>query len=453
MNAPGRPDRSSEAGSTMTDGALGSPGSGPRPSRHRRGTGLRCQLVTRALLAVALPVLLTGGLAAFMLGQHLDSVGTAAGPGEHALAQDMARMDEAAPATDAARRIDAILVVRIAEARTWASTPAVVEAARAAEMARASQRFGEAWASDLRAWPRIAGAADPSREAESFLRRQMAASPWLTEISFTDRNGFDVAATGSASGISRSGEAGWQGAWADGISVAAIERDGPAGLRPLALSVRIADPDGGAPLGVLKTVLATDPIGTFAVRATPAVPGGHIENMPSSGMTAPTGSGGARIVNASAEGNGPTGLAVRAGPGGRGDGFGESFASAVDRLGPAEAVLREILAMIPDRAAVFAGIEDALGDWRVRLVLALVSIGILSAAFAAVLGGAAAGRYAAALDALTEMAERSARGEPVRMAPVETPREIVRLGDAVYRLGHLCNRVRDPRPVGSAHAR
>ncbi|MDE0172382.1 MAG: hypothetical protein OXM60_03030 [Defluviicoccus sp.] len=381
--------------------------------------------MTRALLAVALPVLLTGGLAAVMLGQ------------------DMARTDAAARATVAASRIDAVLVVRIAEARTWASSAAVVEAARAARMAPPSQRFGEASASDLRAWPRIAGAADPSREAESFLRRQMAASPWLTEISFTDRNGFDVAATGSASGISRSGEAGWQGAWADGISVAAIERDGPAGLRPLALSVRIADPDGGAPLGVLKTVLATDPIGTFAV----------IENMPSSGVTAPTRSGGARIVNASAEGNGPTGLAVRAGLGGQGDGFGESFASAVDRLGPAEAVLREFAAMIPDRAAVFAGIEDALGDWRVRLVLALLSIGILSAAFAAVLAGAVAGRYAAALDALTELAERSARGEPVRMAPVETPREIVRLGDAVYRLGRLRNRVRDPRPVGSAHAR
>ena len=410
----------------MNAGTLGSPGTGPRPSRHRRGTGLRRQLVTRALLAVALPVLLTGGLAAFML------------------AQDMARTDAAARATVAASRIDAILVVRIAEARTWASSPAVVEAARAAKLARPSQRFGEAWASDLQAWLRIAGAADPSRDAASFLRRQMAASPWLTEISFTDRNGFDVAATGSASGISRSGEAGWQGAWTDGISVAAVERDGPAELRSLALSVRIADPDGGAPLGVLKTVLATDPIGTFAVRAAAAIPGGRIGNMPS---------GGARIVNASAEWNGPTGLTVRAGPDGQGDGFSESFASAVDRLGLPKAVLREILAMIPDPAVVFAGIEDALGDWRVQLVLALVSIGILSAAFAAVLAGAAARRYAAALGALTEMAERSARGEPVDMAPVETPREIVRLGDAVYRLGRLCNRVRDPRPVGSAHAR
>lgn len=233
----------------MNAGALGSPGSRPRPSRHRRGTGLRRQLVTRALLAVALPVLLTGGLAAVMLGQHLDSMAPAAGPG------------------------------------------------------------------------------------------------------------------------------------------------------------------------------------------------------------------GSRIVNASVEGDGPAGLTLRAGLGSQGDGFAEgaqiseSFASAVDRLGPAEPVLREIAAMIPDPAVAFAGVEDALGDWRVQLALALVAIGILSAAFAAVLAVAAAGRYAEALGALTEMAERSARGEPVRMAPVETPREIVRLGDAVYRLGHLCNRVRDPRPVGSAHAR
>ena len=124
---------------------------------------------------------------------------------------------------------------------------------------------------------------DP-REAESFLRRQMAASPSAARRNLLHRpDGTTLASarlgraisgpgpgspaprthrgkpspfsggrwrprpgsrkspspTGTASTWRRRGrqavspgQAGWQGAWADGISVAAVERDGPAGLRP-----------------------------------------------------------------------------------------------------------------------------------------------------------------------------------------------------------------------------
>ena len=114
---------------------------------------------------------------------------------------------------------------------------------------------------------------------------------------------------------------------------------------------------------------------------------------------------------------------------------------------------REIIALIPDPDVVSARIADALVDRRLQLALALGAIGMLSALFAAVLAGAAARRYTAALRAVTEMAERAARGERAPLAEIETPREIARLGDAVHRLARLCNRTGEPLPIGSAHAR
>ena len=130
-----------------------------------------------------------------------------------------------------------------------------------------------------------------------------------------------------------------------------------------------------------------------------------------------------------------------------------SLASVLERLGVGQDIMRSILARIPDPAVLSAVVGDALSDRRVQLALALGAIALLSALFAAILAGAAARRYAAALRAVTEMAERAAGGERARMPVIESPREIARLGDAVDRLARLCNRVGEPRPVGGAHAR
>ena len=447
--------------------ALGCPGDGPRTSARCRGTGLRSQLVSTALLAVALPVLLTGGLAAFLLAQHLDATGTAFGPGPGMLTGDTVRMDGSARATDMANRIDGFLIPRIVLARTWASSPAVVEVARASRVTQASQEFAAISADDPADRAPVANAPDLRQTAESFLRRQTTASPSFADISVTDRNGFSVAATRPATGLVRSGEAWWQGAWRDGISVSQIEYDDSAGLRSLKLSVRIEDPADAAPLGVLKTMLIVEPARGMADRTTQAIHDGRVGTPIAEDVyAAGTGSGGARIVNVSTREERLGALAMHAGSGNQRAEFSfdwdrpradagdrDTYATMVERLGIDDAKLQDIIARIPDPTVYLRRAEDALGDWRVRLALALAAAGLLSVGFAVVLANAAARRCAAALGALTEMAERSARGERVRIAAIETPREIARLGDAVHRLGRLCTRSREPRPVGSAHAR
>ena len=323
--------RETAPGPIKTGSALGCPGSAPRHSRRRRGPGLRSQLLSTALLAAGLPILLTGGLAACFLAYPPEIAATGPGAGRDAPAGDAVRTGSAVPGTEAASGLDGFLVARIAEARAWASTPAIVEAARA------------------------------------------------------------------------------------------------------------APPAPGA--GAEPAALARAPVGW-------------------------AGPGPARIVNASAGADDRNGLPFRAGPGpepaqfprdaepleGNAPNAG-SLASVLDRLGLGRDIVRLVPAEIPDPAVLSAVIGDALSDRRAQLALALGAIALLSALFAAILASAAARRYAAALRAVTEMAERAAGGERARMPVIEGPREIARLGDAVDRLARHCNRVREPRPVGGAHAR
>lgn len=462
MSALGIPDRgagadpASQTNPVGPAGDLGCPGGPPRPSRRRRGAGLRSRLISTALLSAALPVVLTGGLAALLLAARPDIAATVPGLGFDTPAEHAARFD-------------GFLSARIADARTWAAAPAIVRAARATEPVPFAAVLAEVLAQRPEHRLPAADGTDPRAEADSFLHRQLAASPWLARVSFTDRQGFTVASTAPTGGAPRATEPWWQSAWRDGIAVGQVRYDESAGQTSLDLSVRIDDPGGDAPLGVLKTVFTIEPIGTMAGRAAPSVPSGHIASVTPDGTVAASGGfGGPRIVNVSASvGAGDRGgLAMRAEPGAGRNGFPfdrdgpareasytDTLAAWLDRLGFGEDVSREVMALIPDPGVVSSRIADALVDRRLQLALALGAIATLSALFAAVLAGSAARRYTAALRAVTEMAERAARGERAPVTEIETPREVARLGDAVHRLAYLCNRTGEPLPVGSAHAR
>ena len=465
MKALDIPHRETAPDPLASGGALGCPGSAPRPSRRRRGAGLRSRFVATALLAAGMPVLLTGGLAVYVLADRPEFAATGADPGRNALAEYAGRAGSALPASEAASGLDGFLAARIADARTWASTPVIVEAARAARSGRAADvPAGNPVRApnDHRA---ALNAPGPWPGAGSFLHRRLADSPWLARASLTDRDGFTVVSTGPAGAAAPTGERWWRAAWKDGIAVGRIDYGEPAGPWRLGLAVRIEDPRDGAPLGVLKTVLAIEPFGTMAGRAAPPLPDAGVEPAVLVRAEAdPAGPGHARIVNASAGVADRNGLPVPAaaagpteapragrGPAGEASNAG-SFASVLDRLGVGGDLPRSILARIPDAAVLLAGIEDALADRRVRLALALGAIGLLSGLFAALLANTAARRYAAAIRAVTEMAERAARGERAREPAAEAPGEIARLGDAVDRLARLRNRIREPRPVGGAHA-
>ena len=433
-----------------------------RPRRRRRS--LRAQLVANALVGVALPVAFTGGLALFLFTYHLDIIEAGFERSRTALTHEIARTDLMARADDTARQIDAFFVNRIAEAKTWAAAGAVVDAARAADtrhegegltelpILEVEQRFQER--KSLGLWTK----------AQSYLRQQVAASPYFAEIFFTDRNGFNVAMTNPTSDFVQSDEGWWQSAWTHGASVGEVEYDDSAGVWSVDISIRIDRPDGKEPVGVMKTVLAIEPVQEIADRVSQNLHGGRVTVATERGaLIAETASGHDQqrimsdAVNLKEQGD----PALSAGFGGERSGFTvdrgwltgytrtggrETYASAAGRFAGFDWIVfvRKPVAAIQGPIAALRGIDGALRGWRVLLALALGAMVVLCASLAIALSASAARRYASALGAVSEMAERLARGDPANAPFIEEPEEIARVNDAVRDLGALCSRI--PRP-------
>ena len=437
--------------------AVGGPGDNPKASPRPRAASLRTQLVSNALLGVALPILLTGGLAFFLLAYQLEAIESSFARSRDALTDDIARMDLVTRASDAANRIDAFLAGRVSEARTWAASSVVAEAARSAHARHVDEGLAATSHEALEERFRAEKSLGQWPTADSFLRRQVAASPYFAEIFFTDRNGFNVALTNPTSDFVQSDETWWQRAWSRGISVGEVEYDDSAGVWSVEISIRIDDPGGGEPLGVMKTVLAIEPVQKIADRAARDVPGGRVQVATAGGaLIADTGSGHARerIMNEDVNLREEGGPSVRASFAGERTGFStddewltghartgseDSYPSSMARFPGFDwiVILQRPAASVHGPIVALRGIEDALRDWRLMLALALAAMAALTIGFAVVLAAAAARRYAVALGSVSEMAELSARGQRVDPAGIETPLEIARVHDAVNRLARL----------------
>ena len=434
--------------------AVGGSGDNPGTSQRRRRTSLRTELVSNALLGVALPILLTGGLAFFLLAYHLDVIESSFARSRDALTNDIARMDLVTRSADTANRIDGFLAGRVSEARTWAVSSVVVEAARSAHARHVEEGLATASPEALEERFQAEKSLGHWPGADSFLRRQVAASPYFAEIFFTDRNGFNVAMTNPTSDFVQSDEEWWQRAWSHGISVGEVEYDDSAGVWSVEISVRIDDPGGSEPLGVMKTVLAIEPVQKIADRAARDLPRGRVQVATGGGaLIADTGSGHARerIMNAEIDLREEGAPSVRASFSGERAGFStddewltgyartggeESYPSSVARFPGFDwiVILQRPASSVHETVAALRGIEDALRDWRLVLAITLGAMGALTIGFAVVLAAASARRYALALGSVSEMAELAARGEKVNSAGIETPLEIVRVHDAVNRL-------------------
>ena len=427
---------------------------------RRRSRSLRSELVFNALVGVALPVALIGGMAFYMLTYHLDIIDASFERSRAALTNEIARTDLVGRADDTARHIDAFLVGRIVEAKSWASSDIVAAAARSAADRHAADGLAELPVAELEqrylareglgGWPR----------AESYLRQQVASSPYFAEIFFTDRNGFNVAMTNPTSDFVQADEDWWKHAWAQGVSVGEVKYDDSAAVWSVGISIRIDPPDGGEPLGVMKAVLAIEPVQRIADAAARNVSGGRISVATRGGiLIAETASGHdpERIMNPEINLRDRGEPSVSAGFGPEPSGFviGRDWLTSYARTGGRDAyapaagrfagldwvvIVRKPVAAIFQPFGPLRGIDRALRDWRMMLALAFGITVVLCTTLAIALSLGIARRYASALAAVSEMAERSARGRPVGPPAIRDPEEIVRVNDAVRYLSELCRR-------------
>ena len=220
---------------------------------------------------------------------------------------------------------------------------------------------------------------------------------------FTDVHGLNVATTNPTSDMLQSDEGWWQQAWHRGLHIGEVEYDASAAVWSVALSLRIDDPDDGAPLGVLKAVLALDVVRGIADRTeTTLREDGNVQVAERKGrLIAETKSGHApeRLMQeevgiadeilALVEGGEPAGLvsgdhmltAFARTPGGA---LYEAVAPDFSGLGWI-VVVREATNWMEGEVAMLVQIEGALQEWRLLLAAVLAGIAGASILMAALL--------------------------------------------------------------------
>ena len=413
--------------------------------------------MSNALVSIVLPLSLAGAVAFFILNYHLQIIESSFARSQEALTRDIAGTDIRAQASNAARQLDEFLIERITEAKAWATARVVVDAARGAhEQHRAAGLVGTP-IEEIEARFHRRKSLGIAPAANTYLRQQIAASPFFAEVFFTDRNGFNVALTNPTSDFVQSDETWWQHAWGRFLSVGGIEYDDSAGVWSVEISVRIEDPDTGERLGVMKSVLAIEPVQHIADRTAQTISGGRVQVATGSGaLIAETSSGHdrERIMNREVDlreqgdesvlaafAGGPMGFATDsewitgyARTGGR-----DTYA-AVDRQFSGFdwiVILQRPLADIHEPLSALRAIETALVNWRSMLGIGFAATALVSIILAVALSNAAARRLAASLQAVRELAERTARGESVAPAAISRPAELVQVNQAVHCLGRV----------------
>ena len=219
----------------------------------------------------------------------------------------------------------------------------------------------------------------------------------------------------------------------------------------------IQDPDTGEPLGVMKSELAIEPVQHIADRTAQTISGGRVQVATRSGaLTAETSSGHDRErimnseVNLSERGEESV-LAAFAG-GSMGFATDAEWIAGYARTGGRDmcatvagqfsgfdwiVILQRPLAGVHEPLSALRAIETALDDWRTMLGIGFEATALASINLAGVLSNAAARRLAASLQAVRELAERTARGECVAPAAISRPAELVLVNHAVHRLGRV----------------
>ena len=365
----------------------------------------RAALVRLTLTSVGIPVVVIGLSAWFFMSYRLDIIAQQIETTRTALVEGIEGRHLVGQAERIADTIDRYVVERIANIRIWISDPLVVNAARAgAERHEAEGLAGlEPEALEARAPPGKTLNAFP--ETDRRLRAFILATPDFAEAFFTDVHGLNVATTNPTSDMLQSDEGWWQQAWHRGLDIGEVEYDDSASIWSVALSLRIDDPNDGAPLGVLKAILALHVVQGAADRAEQTLrEDGNVQIAEGKGrLIAETESRHAPerlmqeevriaddILALAVEGGEPAGLVpghheltafARTTPGGA---LYEAVSPGFAGLGWI-VVVSEATNRMEEELVVLARIERALKEWRLILAAVLAGIAVASILMAVLL--------------------------------------------------------------------
>lgn len=214
---------------------------------NRRGwRSIRSKLLFSTLPLVLLPVLAIGSFAVGSLRSVSETSSASVDETRQALAEDVVGPSVRAASDQIAREIGFFVAERLADAETWATSPALIDAAIGA-----SSTFEEAGLTE-----QTTDQLEAAYTSGSLTVQPLPADPTasFSELFFTDRRGYTVASNTRTSDFVQSDEEWWTSAWERGIHISEVDLDESANAMSVDISMRLDDA-GGRPVGVMKAVL------------------------------------------------------------------------------------------------------------------------------------------------------------------------------------------------------
>lgn len=428
-----------------------------------RGTpaapGMWRPLVLQALVFSVLPFSVLGGILVLVLNYNIDVTAAGLERNRSSLLELSAGQDLKTRAILGAHQIDLFIDSRIDQARSWAKDRSVIEAAVKGHETHSAEGIVGLPIDRIEEMFSARKSLGVSPESDLFLKRQLNASSDFAEIFFTDRNGFNVSITNPTSDFVQSDEGWWRGAWSHGVSVSQVGYDDSAEVWSTDISIRLNHPDTGAPLGVMKTVLAIESVQRLADRIAESVPGGRVlVGTPDGRLIAETESqhSSERIMNLEVNLQNPENASVirdaltSGAQGFTTDGEWSTGYAHTSRRGLYLPSLERFSGLdwvvIVQRPAntgssvldIFDDIVDAQRAQRTIFLVILGGVMIASALVVVAFGWFSARRLGSSLRAMRDVGEHAMQGKDPSFVRVDRPEELIRLSETVHRLSQVC---------------
>ncbi len=248
------------------------------------GASLHGKIMKRALLIGFLPLLIISSFWLYSFHQLNQDASTLLSREESRLMEITVGDSIQAVAELTMNRVDGFLLERISDARDWASTPIVIDAAVQAAQIHSEEGFSGMPIAEVEEIFKEEKTLNISPDATNYLLRQIENSPYFGEIFFTDRYGFNVAVTNRTSDFVQRDENWWKSAWENGISISEVEYDESARVWSISISMRIDNPVTGNSEGVMKTVLDISTVQGIADSQSIQIEGGEISIVNEAGL-------------------------------------------------------------------------------------------------------------------------------------------------------------------------
>ena len=244
--------------------------------RNARQTGnlpSRKLLFSMVGLSFVLPFVVAVALGGAWLRQSLGPLADELSRARDRLSVESAGTTLRTHAIHSAHSLDAFFLERLLDAKSIASTPSVVSAAKRAGNEHEARGYGGMSTDRIEDGMGSVRSLGLFPQVDLYLLHHLASNPFFLEATVTDRFGFNVAMTHSAPGFVQRDEHWWKDAWETGLHMGDVAYDRRTGELSSAVGLPIEDPVSGERQGVLMVLLGVNHVQFLVDSTVKSVPG------------------------------------------------------------------------------------------------------------------------------------------------------------------------------------